>query len=85
VRDRPGYRIGAHTGIFKKVIAMQFDLPEDNSQEALGTSLYRRLGDGKFEPALRLPFLSATGHAFAVNARSWHGTPCQPTPSREIH
>lgn len=45
-RDLPGYRIGAHTGIFKKVIAAEFDLPEDNSKEPLETTFYRRHGDG---------------------------------------
>jgi len=69
-RDLPGYRIGAHTGIFKKVIAAEFDLPEDNSKEPLGTTFYRRHGDGKSSAALRMPFLPGSGYAFAVNSRS---------------
>ncbi len=82
IRDLPGYRIRAHTGIFKKVITMQFDLPEDGDLEALGTTFYRRHEDGKFEPALRMPFLPATGHAFAVNSRSWHGVDVIPDGSK---
>lgn len=82
IRDLPGYRIGPHTGIFKKVIAMQFDLPEDSSQPSPGTTFYRRHEDGKFEPALRMPFLPATGHAFAVNSRSWHGVDVIPGGSK---
>lgn len=87
VRDLAGYRIGAHTGIFKKVITTQIYLPEDDSQELPGTSFFRRNGSGGFDPALRMPFHPATGHAFAVSARSWHGVdpvPDQPRPRNSL-
>lgn len=73
IRDLPGYRIGAHTGIFKKVITTQFYLPEDDSQEPLGTVFYRKDNSGKMHSAHQMPFLPATGYALAVNAQSWHG------------
>ncbi len=79
IRDLTGYRIGVHTDIFKKVITTQYYLPEDDSQESLGTRFYRRQSDGKFDPVLRMPVLPATGYAFAVNARSWHGVDSVPT------
>lgn len=78
IRDLTGYRIGAHTDIFKKVITTQFYLPEDDSQEPLGTSFYKRRSDGQFETTHRMPFLPATGYAFAVNSRSWHGVDTLP-------
>ncbi len=85
IRDLPGYRIGPHTGIFKKVIAMQFDLPADGSKASPGTIFYRRHENGKFEPALHMPFLPATGHAFAVNSRSWRGVDKIPAGSQPLN
>lgn len=73
IRDLPGYRIGAHTGIFKKVITTQFYLPEDDSQEPLGTVFYSKNDSGKTQREHQMSFLPATGYALAVNARSWHG------------
>jgi hypothetical protein len=87
IRDLTGYRIGAHTDIFKKVITTQFYLPEDDRQETLGTTFYRRHGGGTFEPVLRMPFLPACGYSFAVNTRSWHGVdavPAQPRPRNSL-
>jgi hypothetical protein len=87
IRDLTGYRIGAHTGIFKKVITTQFYLPEHGAQEPLGTSFYERRSDGKFDTTHRMPFLPATGYAFAVNSRSWHGVdvvPEQPKPRNSL-
>lgn len=87
IRDLTGYRIGAHTDIFKKVITTQFYLPEDGTQEPLGTSFYKRRSDGKFDTTHRMPFLPATGYAFAVNSRSWHGVdvvPEQPKPRNSL-
>jgi hypothetical protein len=78
IRDLTSYRIGAHTDIFKKVITTQFYLPEDDSQKPLGTSFYKRRSDGQFETTHRMPFLPATGYAFAVNSRSWHGVDTLP-------
>ena len=78
IRDLTSYRIGAHTDIFKKVITTQFYLPEDDSQEPLGTSFYKRRSEGQFETTHRMPFLPATGYAFAVNSRSWHGVDTLP-------
>jgi hypothetical protein len=78
IRDKTSYRIGAHTDIFKKVITTQFYLPEDDSQEPLGTSFYKRRSEGQFETTHRMPFLPATGYAFAVNSRSWHGVDTLP-------
>ncbi|MBL9178403.1 MAG: hypothetical protein JNM65_10085 [Verrucomicrobiaceae bacterium] len=85
IRDLTGYRIGAHTDIFKKVITTQYYLPEDDSQEPLGTTFYRRHEDGKFEPALRMPFLPGSGYAFAVNSRSWHGVDTVTAKSKPRH
>ena len=82
IRDLSGYRIDAHTGIFKKVISTQFYLPEDDSQEALGTGFYRRGSDGKFDTIHRMPFLPGSGYAFAVHSRSWHGVEMLPTLAR---
>jgi hypothetical protein len=82
IRDLPGYRIGAHTGIFKKVITTQFYLPEDNSQEPLGTVFYRKDNGGKTQREHRMSFLPATGYALAVNARSWHGVDTVPALSK---
>lgn len=82
IRDLPGCRIVLHTGIFKKVVEMQFDLPEDGSLEALGSTFYRRHEDGKFEPALSMPFLPVSGHAFAVHSRSWRGVNVIPGGSK---
>ncbi len=87
IRDLTGYRIGAHTDIFKKVITTQFYLPEDGTQEPLGTSFYKRRSDGKFDTTHRMAFLPATGYAFAVNSRSWHGVdvvPEQPKPRNSL-
>ena len=82
IRDLAGYRIGAHTDIFKKVITTQFYLPEDDSQEALGTGFYRRRSDGKFDTIHRMPFLPGSGYAFAVHSRSWHGVEMLPALAR---
>lgn len=87
IRDLTGYRIGAHTDNFKKVITTQFHLPVDDNQESPGTSFYRRQDDGRFDPAWRMPFPPASGYAFTVNARSWHGVdsvPAQPRPQNSL-
>jgi hypothetical protein len=71
----------------KKVITTQFYLPEDDSQEPLGTTFYRKDSGGKAHPVHRMPFLPATGYAFAVNARCWHGVdtvPAQPQPRNSL-
>jgi len=85
IHDLTGYHIGAHTDIFKKVITTQYYLPEDDSQEPLGTTFYRRHEDGKFEPALRMPFLPGSGYAFAVKSRSWHGVDKIPAGSKPLN
>jgi len=59
-----------------------FYLARDDSQRALGTTLYRRrllnprvllALSNMFEPVRRLEFLPNTGYLFPVGSRSWHG------------
>lgn len=59
-----------------------FYLARDESQRALGTTLYRRrllnprvllALSNMFEPVRRLEFLPNTGYLFPVGSRSWHG------------
>lgn len=71
-RDVAGYKIGFHTDTKWKGITVQFYLPEDDSINHIGTRFDRRLSDGKFEMAHRMPFSPNTGYAFAVGADTWH-------------
>jgi hypothetical protein len=88
-RDRDGYQIKPHPDTRKKVVTMQLYCPADDSQEALGTTLYRaslkglmHVGSYCLEPVKTLPFLPNVGYAFVVlkayhslTKMSWHGRP----------
>jgi hypothetical protein len=87
--DRDGYEIKPHPDARKKVVTMQLYCPADNSQEDLGTTLYRaslkgltNFGSYCLEPVKTLPFLPNVGYAFVVlkafhslKKMSWHGRP----------
>jgi hypothetical protein len=82
-RDTEGYRIKPHPDGGNRIITMQYYLPEDRSQEDLGTSLYveqpltKRLFGERFKEVKRFPFLPNSAYAFVVNTlpgrTSWHG------------
>lgn len=72
MRDLPGYKISIHHDIDTKVITTQYYLPADNSQKHLGTGIYRRTAEGKFELKRRLDFLPRAAYCFAVSGNSWH-------------
>lgn len=88
-RDRDGYAIKPHPDTRKKVVTMQLYCPADDSQEALGTTLYRvslkgllHVGSYCLETVKTLPFLPNVGYAFVVlkayhtlTGMSWHGRP----------
>ena len=87
--DRDGYQIKPHPDTRKKVVTMQLYCPADDSQEALGTTLYQASLKGLFhvgsyclEPVKTIPFLPNVGYAFVVlkayhtlTRMSWHGRP----------
>jgi hypothetical protein len=85
VRDVSGYRIAPHPDTRKKVVTMMIYLPEDESQQSLGTSLYTHNLNPqglfkkckRFTEYKRFPFIPNSGFAFAVNnclrKKSWHG------------
>ena len=88
-RDSDGYQIKPHPDTRKKVVTMQLYCPADNSQEALGTTLYKaslkgllHVGSYCLEPVKTIPFLPNVGYAFVVlkayhslSKMSWHGRP----------
>jgi len=88
-RDRDGHWMKPHPDRRKKVVTMQLYCPADDSQEALGTTLYRASLKGLFhvgsfclEPVKTIPFLPNVGYAFVVlkayhslTQMSWHGRP----------
>lgn len=82
IRDLSGYWIAPHPDSRAKIVTVQFYLARDDSQRALGTTLYRRRLlnprvllslSNLFEPVRRLEFLPNTGYLFPVGFRSWHG------------
>ncbi len=82
IRDFAGYWIAPHPDTGAKLVTMQLYLPRDKSQQALGTTLYRRRlfnprnllsVKNMFEKVVQLPFLPNSGYAFPVGAHSWHG------------
>ena len=81
VRDVGGYQIPPHPDKKKKIVTLQFYLPEDCSQQDLGTALYKRkfsLGGllpfkRQFEKVKQFSFLPNSGYGFSVSRKSWHG------------
>ncbi len=88
-RDVEGYEIKPHPDARKKVVTMQLYCPSDDTQEELGTTLYKASAKGLLhpssyglEPVKTLPFLPNVGYAFVVLKAyhslfrmSWHGRP----------
>ena len=70
-RDFPGYRIGVHTDAPYKVATMQLYLPQDNSQQHLGTSFHIKQGN-KFELLKTNIFKPNSAYAFVRTEESWH-------------
>lgn len=73
LRDQPGYRIGIHADVPSKAITVQFYLPQDTSQQHIGTIFHEgREGDAAASTT-QMPFMPASGYAFPVTAaKSWH-------------
>lgn len=75
VRDLPGYKIGIHADTLTKAITVQFYLPGDTSQVHLGT-VFHTARDPDDDRPMTMPFLPASGYAFAVRRKeSWHSVP----------
>lgn len=88
-RDTDGYQIKPHPDTRKKVVTMQLYCPDDDSQEKLGTTLYKFSPKGLLhprsyclEPVKSIPFLPNVGYAFVVlksyhtlTQMSFHGRP----------
>lgn len=72
-RDSDGYRITPHPDSDRRVYTAQVYLPEDDSQEDVGTSIYRREPDGSFTLVRRLPFRPNTAFCFVPTENSFHG------------
>lgn len=92
IRDLSGYWIAPHPDSRAKIVTVQFYLPRDTTQRALGTTLYRRRLfnprillslSNLFEPVRSLDFLPNTGYMFPVGRHSWHGRPEVPAGSGE--
>lgn len=93
--DKDGYKINPHPDTRKKVVTMQLYCPADESQQALGTTLYQaslkgllHVGSFGLEPVKTFPFLPNVGYAFvvlkahhALTRMSWHGRPTVKTTS----
>jgi hypothetical protein len=85
--DLDGYAIKPHPDTRKKVLTMQIYLPSDDTQQELGTTVYKVSPMGVFAwktyglvKAKTFPFLPNTGYAFVVIhpayslfKTSWHG------------
>lgn len=85
--DYDGYRIKPHPDTRRKVMTMMIYMPEDDSQKALGTTIYRLSPKGLFSwknfglaEDKTVPFLPNSGAAFVVIHptydflhTSWHG------------
>lgn len=92
VRDYEGYAIPPHTDSLRKVITVLIYLPEDDSMEEEGTSIYipkekgfickegRHYNFDDFEKVKTMPFRRNSMFAFARTDNSFHGV----TPSKNI-
>ena len=87
-RERDGYAIAPHPDTRRKVVTLQFALPEDRSQLDLGTGIYIRSllptdwigqpsGFRGFRKVQQYPFEPNSAFAFSVlnsiGKKSWHG------------
>jgi hypothetical protein len=72
IRDYPGYAIGIHPDTMRKVITVQFYLPQDARATHIGTVFHTRAPDGSFARARQMQFRPNAGYAFPVAADSWH-------------
>ena len=77
-RDVAGYEILPHPDTKAKVMSGLLYLPADESQRALGTSLYAPLPSipglkKRFRNVKTVPFAPNSGLIFAVTKRSFHG------------
>jgi hypothetical protein len=76
VRDLPGYRIGVHADTPIKAITVQIYLPGDAAQVHLGTVFHTTPRADQSDRPITMPFLPASGYAFAVRRKeSWHSVP----------
>jgi hypothetical protein len=73
VRDLPGYRIGIHSDVMRKAITVQFYLPDDDSQQHIGTIFHEGRTGAAAQRTKKMQFLPASGYAFPVQSQaSWH-------------
>jgi hypothetical protein len=72
IRDYPGYSIGIHPDTMRKVVTVQFYLPQDARASHIGTVFHTRGSDGAFARARQMQFRPNAGYAFPVAADSWH-------------
>ena len=87
-RERDGYAIAPHPDTRRKIVTLQFALPEDRSQLDLGTGIYVRSllpadwlrqerGFRGFRKVQQYPFEPNSAFAFSVlnslGKKSWHG------------
>src|SRR5262249_16786114 len=70
-RDTDGYRIPEHTATRWKGIAVQLDLPPDESLNGVGTVFSERTPRG-FKRVTQMAFVPNHGYAFAVGDNTWH-------------
>lgn len=75
VRDLSGYRIPIHPDTPHKAMTIQFYLPRDDSQAALGTHFHAGETGEAAARSRAMPFLPSSGYAFAVTRASWHSVP----------
>ncbi|MFO0147276.1 MAG: hypothetical protein ACK54C_18545 [Betaproteobacteria bacterium] len=71
-RDLGGYKISIHPDSPRKAVTTQFYLPQDDSQQHLGTLFHAREADSSFRLARAMRFAPNSGYAFAVTPHSYH-------------